>query len=254
MFSLGIPLETKATPIATIGKIKAIKGKEIKEGLITAINPSQGIGAKHVVEGAERATIKIEGKEHKLVSVKGIRDTNTLDAISSLYGDACLIEWEPPISITTMPKFPRVSHRHPDPDELVYIPRNTNAGIQWETRYIMGTEDYATWANLPRRIYSAILWLNGRPINKGTPFNLGDSGGGWISRGGELLAVTSRVTTSKFGPNKQVVYGTLLSVNPSPEKRGDRKYPAILPLFGSVLLLVAINFLAKMKRNNKMKT
>jgi hypothetical protein len=133
------------------------------------------------------------------------------------------------------------------------VPKKIGEDISWEKRYIVGLEDYAVWINLPQPAYSWILYLNGRPSNEGSLFKSGDSGGGWINENNELIAITSRISEKRFGPTKQIVYGTLSSPNPAPKKTGDRNSPAPIPLLislAAISLIIAIVYtIKKLARN-----
>lgn len=245
-------VQVQGNPInVPIGKIEVTTSSRIKEGLITLISPTTGITSFHLLNGWKSASINF-GKEQKAIKwvnplKRTLQTKPNAQKLHDLYDDVCIVGWDDHLPVKNM-HFPLVSTRHPNPDELIYIPTTTQTGISWEKRYIVGLEEFAAWTNLPKKIYSIILYLNGRPTNKGNILKEGDSGGGWISTNGELLAVTSRVVNEPLGPTSQIVYGTLLHNHPSPKKSGEKSRLATTPLLISILILSLITTIIVVKK------
>jgi len=220
----------------------------LKKGLVTAISPNRGISSAHIFRDSTHSEIDIEGETRKIISIEPIRESKDNSSLGLLYKDIVYVQWEPPIQTSPTENYAKESLRHPEIDEPVWIPRLEEDNICWEKRSINGKEDFAVWTGLPKRLYCIVLLLNNRPINSGKELKLGDSGGGWITQSGEILAVTSRIADGKHSPNSQTVYGTMVCSLPASKDNGASGHPAAIPLAGSVIALFAIKILAYRKK------
>jgi len=248
----GKKIKTRAIPQVPIAKLEVYQANFVREGLATLLSPTEAITSYHLLEGSNQATITLGSEKRPISWVKPIERDHDQGSLNDLYSDICYIGWKEPLHKSiSQHVYPVKTTRHPTPDEIVYIPRMNVNNLTWEERYIVGLESYAIWTNLPRKIYSYILYLNNRPINKGGKLREGDSGGGWISESGEVLAITSRVVNANFGPSTQVVYGTLINQTPSPKKSGDHSRPALIPLLTSISFLTLATFLIMILKYKK---
>lgn len=231
----------------SIGIIEVQSGSNLKQGLITLVNPKRGITSYHILRESKKGFVKLGEESRKIIKVEKLRQPKSSSNLDDLYSDICSVEWENPFSLKNTP-YAIVSTRHPTPDEKVYIPKLVNNSIVWEERFIVGLEGFAVWTNLPKKAYSIILFLNNRPTNKGTQFEEGDSGGAWVSENGEILAITSRVLNKPFSPATQVVYGTLVNPTQAPKNSGRGKNLAVLPLIVTISMVTILSTILLTKK------
>lgn len=250
--------ETKSNnniPNIIVGRLESKSNNHLREGLLTPISPQSAITSAHLIAESESIEVIINGEKRYAKQADYINRNDSEPKIDELYSDLCIISWDNPLHLEKN-HYPTISNIPPSPDENIWIAKQEGDKIVWERRYIVGVEGYAAWSNLPRKLYSVLLYLNGRPSNRGTPFEAGDSGGPWINSNGNIVAVTSRVVNKKMGPSHQVVYGTLTQKEPSPKKSGGKQSPITLPLTVSIFTILILLWAFNKKRtcvHNKIK-
>jgi hypothetical protein len=244
--------EVEDTPAIPIGSLEIRAGNSIKEGLITITSPTEGLTSFHLFQDSKSGTIMYGDQKREITSVRQKRNPTNIGKLEELYSDICIVKWDTPLKLPYK-ELAVPSRRHPVPDERVYIAKTINGSIVWEKKHIVGLEEFAVWTNLPKKAYAIILYLNNRPASTGEKFKEGDSGGGWISENGELLAITSRVVNRDFGPSKQIIYGTLVNGEPSPKKTGEKGGLARTPLLISIFILLITTVLILTKKRIALK-
>lgn len=250
----------QSPPKIAAGIIEVTEGNTIKEGIIMPISYTTGLTSAHILRDSSQGTIQI-GKEKRTIAwvkewrspSKAKNPKNPINQLSDLDSDIFLVGWEEPISIQAGYYFSTPSWRHPQQDEEIWMPKVINGQIHWEKRFIVGIEGYAAWTNLPKDIYRIILYLNGNRINDGSPIKIGDSGGGWISMDGELLAITSRIKDHGFGPTHQIVYATLTNNEAAPKSAKTKQILATLPAVATITVLSFALIIWKIKSLHKRK-
>lgn len=238
-------------PAYSIAEIESYHRDIVKTGLATLLCPKTAVTARHIVNESDKTKI-IFGDQVRTVSYcKELRDLNTKDAnADTLANDIIIIGWDEPITIKNKKMiFPTLASSPPEKNESILIPRFKDARIIWEKRHISGLDSHCSWVGLPRTIYKGILWLNGEKINQGAPFNVGDSGGGWITDEGVVVAVTSRVDQTGFSPHKQTAYGANVIVNRDyiPNSGKKKNTIAYRPMLAATLLLILIWAITQMR-------
>jgi hypothetical protein len=245
----GYPLKEINFPIA---EIEAYHNQTIKTGLATLLSPYSAITARHIVSESSRSVIKLGSQKRVVKLLNELRDLNNKESMDSkmdaLANDIIIVSWQSPLTINENTIFPKLSTTPPKKSQKVFIPKFKDTEITWEERHISGLDSHCSWTGLPKPLYKGVLWLNGEKINEGTPFKIGDSGGGWINEEGEVIAVTSRVDNTDLSPHKQTAYGANVIVNGNFEKINNKKSAiAYRPMLIATCILIIVWLLSQMR-------
>jgi len=222
-----------------IAEVEAWNGEIIKNGLAALIGPKSALSARHIVEGARGATIFFENQQSKVIGFTELRDIKTKDShFDKLANDIIILNLLTPIK----PKSPYLSlaDTPPKKGDLVQIPKYDQGKIVWEERYISGADSHSAWAGTPKPIYKGILWLNAEKINQGTHFQIGDSGGPWVTMDGKITGVTSRVDNDSFSPNSQTAYAANVKINENSKEITQKNTIAWRPMVVATALLILV--------------
>jgi hypothetical protein len=243
-----LPIDEGFAPPFPIAEIESFYGDFSKTGLANLISPTQAVTARHIIEGASKIKASYNNQHRIITHFQELRDLKGKDAkVDKLANDIIVISWEEPIYSNKT--FPSLATSPPKKGQDVYIPKYLGDQIIWEKKSISGHDSHCSWVGLPKPLYSSILWLNGEKINKGSRFEIGDSGGGWTTPDGTIVAVTSRVDNTSLSPHKQTAYGANTIVSQPPLQSNDRAGIAWRPMAVAASILVLVWLLTQIRNS-----
>jgi hypothetical protein len=237
--------DVNGIPIATI---EATHRNVVKSGLATLVTPTAAITSRHIVDGANEIKIIFDREERIATGLQNLKGREQKDLLDPLTDDVILVNWLSPIKKEI--NFPKLSTKPPKKGQNIRIPKHgKNNKLFWESRYISGLDSHTSWSGLPKPLYKTILWLNNERINSGTDFEIGDSGGPWISSEREIIAITSRIDDGRLSPHTQTTYATNIKVGYNNSK-DTKQSLAWRPMFVATFILFFAWGLSQFRNNN----